>query len=110
VLGDQGARQGSVTNPKLKPFEANNLDLGLEYYMTREAYVSASAFAKDIISRPGQRITTYTLAQLDSMFGTVGLTPAQQESVNASGGRDKHLVEITEPTTSTPSSRYAAWN
>jgi TonB-dependent receptor len=97
TLGDQGARQGSVTNPKLKPFEANNLDLGLEYYMTREAYVSASAFAKDIISRPGQRITTYTLAQLDGMFGTVGLTPAQQESVNASGGRDKHLVEITEP-------------
>jgi len=97
TLGDQGARQGNVTNPKLKPFEANNLDLGLEYYLTREAYVSASAFAKDIISRPGQRISTYTLAQLDGMFGTIGLTPAQQESVNASGGRDKHLVEITEP-------------
>lgn len=97
TLGDQGARQGNVTNPKLKPFEANNLDLGLEYYLTREAYISASAFAKDIISRPGQRITTYTLAQLDGMFGTIGLTPAQQESVNASGGRDKHLVEITEP-------------
>jgi TonB-dependent receptor len=97
TIGDQGARQGNVTNPKLKPFEANNLDLGLEYYMTREAYVSASAFAKDIISRPGQRITSYTLAQLDALYGTVGLTAAQQESVNASGGRDKHLVEITEP-------------
>jgi TonB-dependent receptor len=97
TIGDQGARQGNVTNPKLKPFEANNLDLGLEYYMTREAYVSASAFAKDIISRPGQRINTYTLAQLDALYGVVGLTAAQQQSVDASGGRDKHMVEITEP-------------
>eukprot|EP01034_Spumella_vulgaris_P039903 gene39903-49319_t len=80
TLGDQGARQGSVTNPKLKPFEAENLDVGLEYYMTRESYVSASGFAKDIISRPGQRITTYSLAQLDQMFGTIGLTDAQQQS------------------------------
>jgi outer membrane receptor protein involved in Fe transport len=92
-----GARQGSVTNPKLKPFEANNLDLGLEYYMTREAYLSASFFAKDLISRPGQRISTYTLAELDALYGTFGLTPAQQQSVDASGGRDKHMVEITEP-------------
>lgn len=96
-IGDQGARQGSLTNPNLKPFEANNLDLGLEYYMTREAYVAASAFAKDIISRPGQRITTYSLAELDAKFGTVGLTDAQQVAVAASGGRASHLVEITEP-------------
>jgi TonB-dependent receptor len=97
TIGDQGARQGNVTNPKLKPFEANNLDLGLEYYMTREAYVSLSYFAKDIISRPGQRTNSYTLAQLDALYGAVGLTAAQQQSVDASGGRDKHLVEITEP-------------
>jgi len=97
TLGDQGARQGSVTNPNLKPFEANNLDISLEYYMSKEAYVSLSAFGKDITSRPGQRITTYSLAQLDQMFGTVGLTEAQQQAVTASGGRDKHLVEITEP-------------
>ncbi len=97
TIGDQGARQGNVTNPNLKPFEANNLDLGLEYYISREAYVSASAFAKDIISRPGQRINTYSLAQLDALYGVVGLTAAQQQSVDASGGRDKHMVEITEP-------------
>ncbi len=97
TVGDQGARQGSLTNPKLKPFEANNLDIGLEYYMTREAYVAAGFFAKDIISRPGQRVTSYTLAQLDALYGVLGLTAAQQQSVDASGGRDKHLLEITEP-------------
>lgn len=97
TLGDQGARQGSITNPKLKPFQANNFDLGLEYYFTREAYVALSGFAKDLVSRPGSRIVTYSLAQLDTMFGTVGLTDAQTQAVAASGGRDKHLVEITEP-------------
>jgi TonB-dependent receptor len=97
TIGDQGARQGNLTNPKLKPFEANNLDLGLEYYMTREAYFAASAFAKDIMSRPGTRIVSHTLAELDDLYGTIGLTAAQQQAVDASGGRDKHLVEITEP-------------
>ncbi|KQQ33335.1 hypothetical protein ASF61_09600 [Duganella sp. Leaf126] len=98
TLGDQGARQGSITNPNLKPFQANNLDLGLEYYFTREAYVALSGFAKDLTSRPGSRIVTYSLAQLDTMFGTtIGLTDAQALAVAASGGRDKHLVEITEP-------------
>jgi TonB-dependent receptor len=96
-IGDQGARQGNVTNPNLKPFEANNLDLGAEYYFTREAYVALSGFAKDITSRPGTRTQTLSLAQLDQMYGTVGLTDAQNQSVLASGGRDKHLVEVTEP-------------
>lgn len=31
------------------------------------------------------------------MYGSVGLTEAQQQAVDASGGRDKHLVEISEP-------------
>lgn len=97
TIGDQGARQGGVTNPKLAPFKSNNFDLALEYYMTREAYVAVSAFGKDLIGRPGNRIVSYTLAQLDAMFGTVGLTDAQLQSVEASGGRDKHIVEITEP-------------
>jgi len=96
-IGDQGASQGNVTNPNLKPFKSNNLDLALEYYMTREAYVSASAFAKDLVGRPANRIVNYTLAQLDAIYGTVGLTNAQQIAVDAAGGRDKKIVEITEP-------------
>jgi TonB-dependent receptor len=97
AIGDQGVTQGSVTNPNLKPFKSNNLDLSLEYYMTKEAYVSLSAFGKDLVGRPGNRITTYTLAQLDAIYGTIGLTSAQQIAVDAAGGRDKKLVEITEP-------------
>lgn len=100
-LNDQGARQGSVTNPNLKPFKSENLDLGVEYYMSRDSYVAVGAFTKEITSRPGSLTETFSLAQLDQMYGrngaVIGLTTAQQESVNASGGRDKHLVEVRSP-------------
>ncbi|MFG6428952.1 TonB-dependent receptor [Roseateles sp. LYH14W] len=97
TIGDQGARQGNLTNPKLSPFKSNNFDLALEYYMTREAYVALSAFGKDLTGRPANRVVSYTLAQLDALYGEVGLTDAQLQSVTASGGRTQHRVEITEP-------------
>jgi len=96
-IGDQGVNQGSITNPNLEPFKANNLDLGLEYYFSREGYVALSGFGKDIVNRPGQRIIDYTLAQLDQIYGTVGLTATQQVAVDAAGGRDQKHVLITEP-------------
>ncbi len=96
-IGDQGVNQGNVSNPDLKPFKANNLDLGLEWYYSREGYVALSGFAKDIVSRPGQRLVDYTLSQLDQIYGTVGLTGAQQAAVDAAGGRDLKHVIITEP-------------
>ena len=46
---------------------------------------------------PASRITQYTLAQLDALYGFQNLTDAQNGVVTASGGRDKHLVEVTEP-------------
>jgi TonB-dependent receptor len=96
-IGDQGVNQGNVTNPNLKPFKANNLDAGLEWYFSREGYVALSGFAKDIVSRPGQRQIDYLLSDLDKIYGTVGLTDAQQAAVDAAGGRDKKHVIITEP-------------
>jgi TonB-dependent receptor len=97
TIGDQGVNQGSVSNPNLKPFKANALDLALEWYFSREGYVALSGFAKDIVSRPGQRLVDYTLSQLDQIYGTVGLTDAQQAAVDAAGGRDQKHVIITEP-------------
>ena len=97
---DQSVRQAQLTNPKLKPFEAMNLDLGLEYYLSREAYVAMGVFAKDITNRPGKMRTIQTLAQLDALYGNgteIGLTAAQQAAVDASGGRDRHLVELETP-------------
>lgn len=96
-IPDISVRTGTLTNPNLSPFKSNNLDVALEYYMSREAFVSVSAFGKDLIGRPGTRIRSYTLAQLDAIYGTVGLTDAQRNAVEASGGREKQQVEISEP-------------
>lgn len=97
LIGDQGVNQGQVSNPNLKPFKANNLDLGLEWYFSREGYVALSGFAKDIVSRPGVRYVDYTLTQLDQIYGNVGLTDAQQAAVDAAGGRDQKHVIVSEP-------------
>jgi TonB-dependent receptor len=99
-INDQGVSAATLTNPNLTSFKANNLDLGLEWYYTREAYVALAGFAKDIVSRPGSKVTEYTLAQLDQLYGngtTIGLTDAQRAAVDAAGGRDAKRILLTEP-------------
>ncbi|MFC4307676.1 TonB-dependent receptor [Steroidobacter flavus] len=39
---------GSRGNPELKPYEATQYDLGLEWYFSRDGFVSATAFRKEI--------------------------------------------------------------
>ncbi|WP_218042788.1 TonB-dependent receptor [Steroidobacter gossypii] len=39
---------GSRGNPDLKPYEANQYDLGLEWYFSPDGFVSATAFRKEI--------------------------------------------------------------
>jgi iron complex outermembrane receptor protein len=41
---------GSRGNPDLKPFEAVQYDLGVEWYFSEDGYVSAAAFRKEISS------------------------------------------------------------
>ena len=92
-----------MTNPNLNPFLSNNLDVAVEYYLSREAYLSASAFAKGPHRPPGTRVTSYLLSQLGCHVRHCGLDGRSCSRVNASGGRDKHTVEISSLTTSPPS-------
>jgi TonB-dependent receptor len=41
---------GSRGNPDLQPYEATQYDLGLEWYFSQDAFVSATAFRKEISS------------------------------------------------------------
>jgi TonB-dependent receptor len=87
-----------VTNPNLKPFKANNLDVGLEWYYTKEAYVALAGFAKDLIDRPVNMTNVMTLSQYQQKYGyTVALTTTQQTVVTNDGGPDNHVVTVTEP-------------
>jgi iron complex outermembrane receptor protein len=50
-IGDtrpQGAMTATSGNPNLKPYSADNLDLGVEWYYSELSYVSASYFWKSI--------------------------------------------------------------
>ncbi|ESQ85787.1 hypothetical protein AEAC466_01020 [Asticcacaulis sp. AC466] len=43
-----GARTATAGNPGLLPYESNNVDFSLEYYYTRDSYVSVNYFAKQV--------------------------------------------------------------
>ncbi|MCU4677260.1 TonB-dependent receptor [Catenovulum sp. 2E275] len=43
-------RTVSIGNPKLKPYESNDYDLGFEWYFADEALLSATYFYKDIVT------------------------------------------------------------
>ena len=43
-----GALTATGNNPALKPYLSDNLDLGVEWYYGRNAYVSVNAFIKDV--------------------------------------------------------------
>lgn len=43
-------RTASLGNPDLKPYESNDVDLGIEWYFDTEALLSATFFHKDVVS------------------------------------------------------------
>lgn len=98
-MGDQSLAAVTVTNPDLKPFRANNLDLGLEWYYTKEAYFAAGFFAKDLFDRPLTKTSIYTLTQLEQKYSNLpfNLSTQQQLVVDNDGGPDKHLIAVSEP-------------
>jgi TonB-dependent receptor len=88
----------TVTNPNLKPFKSNNLDVGLEWYYTKEAYVAVAGFAKDLIDRPVTMSNVMSLSQYQQKYGyAVALTTTQQTVVDNDGGPDNHIVTVSEP-------------
>jgi TonB-dependent receptor len=98
TLNDQNLAGASVTNPNLKPFRANNLDIGLEWYYRKDAYFAAGAFAKDLIDRPQTMNNIYTFSQFQQKYNTTfSLTTQQQLVLNNDGGPDKHLIQVREP-------------
>jgi len=47
---DRNSLTGSRGNPNLQPFEATAYDAGLEWYFTRDSFISATYFRKEISS------------------------------------------------------------
>jgi TonB-dependent receptor len=67
---DEGEREGEFGNPDLKPYEAWNADLSVEYYMSNNGAVSAAFFYKDI-----KNYIVDTLRE-DDVFNGIAFTEA----------------------------------
>jgi TonB-dependent receptor len=89
---------GTISNPSLKPYVSDNIDLGLDWYTGREGYVSLTVFQKKVAGfTVNENITMpfSDLAQYGVNFGT--LVPAQQAAITARGGPEQATVVMTRP-------------
>jgi iron complex outermembrane receptor protein len=87
LLGPWTSKSG---NAKLRPYEANQVDLSYEYYFARDGFISASVFYKDLVN---WNVATSTLRdyrpfyipgyhQAVSSDGKTIYTPATFQGVN----------------------------
>jgi len=86
-FGDPTVSNATLGNPRLKPYYANNIDLGAELYTGGEGYVGLTLFRKSISGFTSQLVTQRTfsyLAQYGISYNT--LTPSQRANYNTSGG------------------------
>jgi iron complex outermembrane recepter protein len=70
---DSGPRTGSRGNPDLRPYTADQMDLGVEYYFEQGALLNATAFVKEIDSL----ITQTTVQELATFPDQLTREPIQ---------------------------------
>lgn len=86
-FGDPNVTTAVLGNPYLKPYYANNIDIGGEYFTGGEGYVGVSLFRKSISGFTALLTTTRNFAYL-AQYGINWNTLAQQQQLNyqTSGG------------------------
>ncbi|HEX5048003.1 MAG TPA: TonB-dependent receptor [Gammaproteobacteria bacterium] len=88
---------GTLGNSALDPFLSDNIDLGLEYYTSREGMIGAAVFRKSIEGftvNGNVTVPFSSLAPFGVTFST--LTPTQQTAINSRGGPDVATVVIQQ--------------
>ncbi|ESQ91550.1 hypothetical protein ABAC460_06075 [Asticcacaulis sp. AC460] len=86
-FGSPSADIGSVGNPSLTPYLADNLDFGLEWYTGAEGYVSVTAFNKKVTGFTANQNNTYAFSYLNNYgvnYDT--LNPTQQQALRTRCG------------------------
>jgi TonB-dependent receptor len=91
------ADTGSLGNSALDPFLSDNVDLGFEYYTSGEGLIGAAVFRKSIEGFTTNGIVTLPFSAL-APFGVTyaTLTPTQQSAIDARGGPNAAMVNITQ--------------
>ena len=90
----------AIGNPQLKPFDAKNFDLSLEWYARGAGIISLAAFRKDV----ADPIYTYTETQQNVVYNGFGLeTLSLTARRNADSGKISGLeLNIYQPFTFLP--------
>lgn len=70
------ALTGSIGNPNLKPYTGQQYDLGVEWYLSKLNYVSATFWRKDITGFPMKIASTQTFNGQDYVMSTYVNSPA----------------------------------
>ena len=90
------ADTATLGSPNLKPYISDNFDFGVEYYMGREGYLSATVFQKNLNGFTLNQNTTVPFSALAAYGITyANLTPTQQGSLDARGGQNVATVVTT---------------
>ncbi len=93
---DRSAEEVTEGNPYLKPYQATNLDVSLNYYMPRLGLVSAGYFYKDI----SDFIFTQSVGGGDKATGFDLITPQNGDKATISGfefGWQQQLTFLPSP-------------
>jgi TonB-dependent receptor len=90
------ADTATLGSPDLKPYISDNFDVGVEYYMGREGYLSATVFQKNLNGFTLNQNTTVPFSALAAYGITYNnLTPTQQGSLDARGGQNVATIVTT---------------
>lgn len=90
------ADTGTIGNPTLKPFLSDNVDLGIEFYPTRDSTIALTGFKKNITGFTINENITMPFSAL-SVYGitTDTLTQQQVAALNVRGGPNTATVVMT---------------
>lgn len=103
-IGADGARQG---NPNLSPYTSTNFDLGGEWYTGGEGYVGLSFFNKRVEGYTFNGESHLTLSQLGVPYASLNET--QQTQVDANGGYDTFLVNVSQQVNADAALNVRGW-
>lgn len=81
VFGFNGRTVGNIGNPELKPYESNDLDLSLEWYMGKGGLFAVGLFNKDMVTSLTTQVVQKMVPQ--EYWAAIYADPAYDPSYNA---------------------------
>jgi TonB-dependent receptor len=92
VFGYTTRTVGNIGNPDLKPYESNDMDVSLEWYLGKEGLISVGVFNKDIIRSLKTEVVTKMIDP--SFWAAIYADPKYDASYNADPAKVPYTFTI----------------